>query len=264
MRLSDAAWATRPYGEVVGIAAQDGSLLVVPVGSLEQHGHHLPTATDTLLADAVAHAAATAAAAPVLVTPPVWSGFSPHHVPFGGTVSLAREDLAGLLESIAAAALAEDFDALCFVNGHSGNGALVDSVSASVGATHPDVEVSSLTYFALAADIVDEVRDSPVGGMGHGGEFETSLMLHLHPDLVEMDRAEGTVMEEPYDLALHDLFASGPLSVYRTFDEYADSGAIGDPTVATVEKGEQLFDHLRTALAGLFEEIHEHTRGDEG
>ena len=262
MQLTDAAWAARPYGEVVDLAQLEGSVLVVPVGSLEQHGHHLPTATDTLLADAVAHEGADRTDAPVLVTPPVWTGLSPHHMPFGGTVSLDREDLAAHLEAIADAALDNDFDALLLLNGHGGNAALVESVRASVGADHPDVEVSSLTYFALAEGFADEIRDSEVGGAGHGGEFETSLMLHLHPDLVDEERAAGTTMDEHYDLARQDLFVGGPLAVYREFTEYSESGAIGDPELGTAEKGAELFDRLADELTALYGAVHEHNRGE--
>ncbi len=265
MRHTDAAWATRPAGEVRDRAARDGSLLVVPVGSLEQHGHHLPVATDTLLVDAVAHGAATAAAdVPILVTPPVWTGLSAHHLSFGGTVSLSRETLADLLEGVADTALENGFDALLFLNGHGGNAALVEAVRASVGAEHPDVEVSSLTYYALAADVVDAVRDSEVGGMGHGGEFETSLLLHLRPDLVDEDRAEGTTMEDAYDHVRQDMFVGGPLAVYRSFDEYTESGVVGDPELATAEKGRELYDHVCAELAALYETVHEHNRDADG
>lgn len=263
MRLTETAWATQPYGDVVDLAERDGSLLVVPVGSLEQHGHHLPVATDTLLVDGVAHGAADATDAPVLVSPPVWTGLSPHHLPFGGTVSLERADLEALLEGIADTALGNGFDALLLLNGHGGNAALIDAVVVSIGADHPDVEVTGLTYFALAAEIADDVRDSAVGGTGHGGEFETSLMLHLHPELVDLDRAEGTMMAARYDRARSDLFHGGPLTVYRPFTAYTDSGAIGDPTLATPEKGERLFEHLRAEHAALFEEIHAAARGGD-
>ena len=255
MRLTDAAWATKPYGEVVELAERDGSLLVVPVGSLEQHGYHLPVATDTLLVDAVAHGAAELADAPTLVTPPVWTGLSPHHLPFGGTVSVEREDLEALLEGVADTALENGFDGLLLLNGHGGNAALIDAVAVSIGADHPDVEVTALTYFALAADIADDVRDSPIGGTGHGGEFETSLMLHLHPELVDMDRAEGTLMEAPYEHSRKDIFAGGPLSVYRPFTDFSESGVLGDPTLGTAEKGERLFEHLRAEHAALYEAI---------
>jgi creatinine amidohydrolase len=256
MRFSEAAWATRPYGEIVEIAEQAGSVLVVPVGSLEQHGYHLPVATDTLLADAVAHGAATAADAPALVLPPVWTGLSAHHMPFGGTVTIGRETLATVLEEVAASALESGFDAVVYVNGHGGNTALVDAVSASVGAAHPAAEVVSLTYFALAAEIAAEVRDSEIGGMAHGGEFETSLLLHLYPEMVAMDRAEGDLMEPPYDRSRQDLFESGPVSAYRPFTAYSESGAVGDPTLGDAEKGQRLFDHLCATLAALVEEVH--------
>lgn len=260
MRFSEAAWATRPYGDVVELAEHPGSVLVVPVGSLEQHGYHLPVATDTLLADAVAHGAATTADAPVLVLPPVWTGLSSHHMPFGGTVTLDRETLAALLEGITDTALDNGFDAVLILNGHGGNAALIDTVSAAVGADHPDVDVASLTYFALAGDIADEVRDSDIGGTGHGGEFETSLMLHLHPDLVAMEEAEGDMMDDPYDQVHQDLFDPGPLSVYRPFTSYSESGAVGAPTLADAEKGRRLFEHLCETLGSLFEDFHEQTR----
>jgi creatinine amidohydrolase len=260
MRFSDAAWATRPYGEIVDLAERGGSVLVVPVGSLEQHGYHLPVATDTLLADAVAHGAATTADAPVLVVPPIWTGLSEHHMPFGGTVTLDRETLAAVLEGVADTALANGFDAVLLLNGHGGNAALIDTVGAAVGADHPAVEVASLTYFALAGDIAAEVRDSERGGTGHGGEFETSLMLHLHPEFVDMDRAEGTMMDDPYAEVHQDLFDPGPLSVYRPFTEYSESGAVGAPTLGDAEKGRRLYEHVCERLATLFEAFHERTR----
>jgi len=194
------------------------------------------------------------------VVPPIWTGLSEHHMPFGGTVTLDRETLAAVLEEVADTALASGFDAVLLLNGHGGNAALVDAVSAAVGADHPDVEVASLTYFALAGDVAAEVRDSDPGGMAHGGEFETSLMLHLHPDLVDVDHAEGTMMEDPYAEVHQDLFDPGPLSVYRPFTAYSESGAVGAPMLADADKGRRLYDHLCATLATLFEEFHEQTR----
>lgn len=251
----------RPYGDVVDIAGRDGSVLIIPVGSVEQHGYHLPVATDTLLVDAVAHESASrvAESVPVLVTPPVWTGFSPHHMPFGGTLTLDSDDLLGLLEGVAEAALDNGFDSLLFLNGHGGNVPLIGTVSGSVGAAHPETEVTGLTYFDLADPFINEIRESDVGGMGHGGEFETSLMLHLYPDLVSEDRLDGTDMDEPYDDARQDLFVGGPLSVYRPFTEYSDSGAIGSPDLATADKGELLFTRLCETLAALLTDLHDNT-----
>ena len=94
--------------------------------------------------------------------------------------------------------------------------------------------------------------------MAHGGEFETSLLLHLFPGLVGENR-DGSMPEETYNEAPVDLFETGPLSVYRPFDTYSESGAIGAPALATAEKGERLYDGIADELADLLREIHQNT-----
>ena len=247
------AWATRPYGEVLAIGERPGSVLVVPVGSIEQHGYHLPVATDTLLADAIAHLGVERVAEeiPVLVAPPVWTGHSPHHVSLGGTITTEVERLIATLADVATAGVENGFDAVVLVNGHGGNAAAIDNAVSVIGTDHPDLETVGLTYFELAKPFIDEIRESETGGMAHGGEFETSLMLDLHPDLVRMDDAEGTYLDEPYDRGIQDLLVGGPVGAYRPFEEYSDSGAIGDPNLATAEKGAELADRPRTGRRGV-------------
>lgn len=256
---ADSEWAGRPYAEIRDIAAADGSVLVVPVGSIEQHGHHLPVATDTILVDAVVHGGSEQVEdVPVLVTPPVWSGFSPHHLPFGGTLSLDFAHLQAVLEDVARTGIENGFDAICFVNGHGGNASLIDAVVSTVGAT-TDAEVLGTTYFTLATDEVEGIRDSETGGMAHGGEYETSLMLHLRPDLVaDTELRDGTVWDEHYEWGGSDLLEGGPVSVYRTFDEYSDSGAIGSPELASAEKGADIYEAVTDEVAALLVAIHEH------
>lgn len=257
---ADHEWAGKPYAAVREVADCDGSVLVVPVGSIEQHGHHLPVATDTILVDAVVHGGAerTGSDVPVLVTPPVWSGFSPHHLPFGGTLSLDLEDLRAVLEDVAATGLENGFDAVCFVNGHGGNAALIDAVVSTVG-TSTDAEVLGTTYFTLATDEIESLRDSDTGGMAHGGEYETSLMLHLRPDLVaDAAKREGTLWDEHYQWGGSDLLEGGPVAVYRSFDEYSESGAIGAPELASAGKGERIYEIVTNELAAVLVAIHEH------
>ncbi|RQG93635.1 creatininase family protein [Natrarchaeobius chitinivorans] len=251
---STVSWATKPYAEISSIATRDGSVLFVPVGSVEQHGHHLPVSTDTLLVDAVTNAAAQRADAegiPSVVTPPLWAGFSPHHTSLGGTITLPHDDLLATIEDVADSALEAGFETLFLVNGHGGNASLVDSAVSTIGDAHSDVEVLGTTYFNLAAPFVDSIRESDSGGMAHGGEFETSLMLHLYPDLVDRDSLEAEPLSEPYDHGMNDMFDGGPLAVYREFAEYSDSGAIGDPGLATAAKGEQLFERLCDELVAI-------------
>lgn len=253
------AWSTRTAPEIRELAAEAGSLLVVPIGSIEQHGRHLPVATDSILVSEIAQLGVDRVheEIPVLSLPPFWSGYSPHHLSFGGTVSLEFDHMQRAIEDIVGSALSNGFDAVLLLNGHGGNAALVTGAVSTIGTDHPEAEVLGLTYFQLAEPFIDEIRDSELGGMGHGGEFETSLMLHLHPDLVRTDELAGTPMNEPYDRGIDDMFAGGPLAVYRGFEEYSETGAIGDPDLASAEKGEQIYERLGDELESILRDIHE-------
>lgn len=248
---------------VSSVGSSDGSVVVVPVGSVEQHGRHLPVVTDSLLVSAVATAGARAVCddVPALVTPAVWLGYSPHHLSFGGTISGEFETLLEVLEQVAETVLENGFDALLFLNGHGGNASLIDTAVSTVGRTHPDAEILGLTYFDLALPFIDDVRESETGGMGHAGEFETSLMLHLHPELVG-DEMPSEEWAEPYELGRQDLVEAGPLSVYRPFEEYSASGAIGSAELASAQKGEAIFDGVRRELATLLTDVHEANRSE--
>lgn len=258
---TDAAWAGRSYKEIRECAEESGSIAVVPVGSVEQHGHHLPTGTDTILADAVAHgAAAGCEALPLLITPPVWAGHSDHHLSFGGTITQSTAQLTEQLVRIGKSILENEFDLVLFLNGHGGNAAVISNATREIGTQYRDREVSALTYYTLADSFIDDVRESDTGGINHGGEFETSLMIHIAPELVSEEEIDGTVRDEAYDRAAQDLFKPGDLTVYRSIDEFTDSGAIGSPELASEAKGAEIYDRLCEELQLLFREMHSQNR----
>lgn len=248
-------WAAKTITDVKEIAQTDGSVLIVPVGSLEQHGPHMPTCTDSLLCDEIAQAGVKKLDddIPVLVTPPVWTGLSPHHLPLGATISIQVETMLAVLADVASTSLENGFDAILFLNGHGGNMGVISACTKVIGPEYPNVDVLALSYFMLAEPYIDGIRDSSIGGFGHAGEFETSLMLYLHPELVYEECIEDDHREARYELQPKDLLARGPLSVYETA---ADTGVLGDPTHASVEKGEAIYDVLGDELAELLEEIH--------
>ena len=256
---SPVSWAAKPYAEVRDIAEQDDSICIVPIASLEQHGYHLPTGTDTMLVEAVATRGAERVAddVPVLLTPTLWVGYSPHHTPFGGTVTGEFDTLHDQIEQVADSALDNGFDTLLLLNGHGGNGPLVSAATATVGQAHPDAEILGLTYFELGVYFADDVRESELGGISHGGELETSMMLHLYPELVDEEQMEATQWETEYDQAPSDLLDSGPLSVTLDVEEWSESGAMGDVSAVSAEKGKRFLDGFVDEMEALLRAVHE-------
>lgn len=261
----DIEWAGKTYREIQDIGKADGSIVIVPIGSIEQHGHHLPVSTDTILVDAAAHRGAELVddSVPITVTPPIWSGLSAHHLPFGGTLSLDFDTMLQLVENIGRTSLENGFNAILLLNGHGGNMSLLGTAVNELGPDHENIEILSLTYFYLISDVIEEVRDSEPGGIMHGGELETSLMLHLRPDLVDVDEMTAVYAERRYDLLLEDLNGSGPLGRYSTFADHTDTGVMGDSTLASAEKGERLFEGIGSEMQALLEDVHEQVRRGE-
>ena len=245
---SPVEWAGRTAAEIGAIADRDGAVAVVPMGSIEQHGPHLPVATDTILVDAVAIAGAERAAeadVPVLVTPTAWLGSSPHHMALGGTLTGDVQTLQDGLGDVIEATIDHGFDRVLVVNGHGGNKALVAGIPRILGPEHPTVDVRACTYFELPEpEDVAAVRESDPGGMGHAGEFETALLLHLRPELVDMDAAEPAPSGG-------DMF--GPSSPVAGYGEMGGTGVAGEPQLATAAAGAQFFEIATAALADVIE-----------
>lgn len=260
--ISSVSWCEKTASEVREIARKDGSILIIPVGSIEQHGPHLPVATDTILVETIARKSAEKVTngLPVLVAPTIWTGQSPHHLYFGGTISLESEDLQKVIQEVSEAGIENGFDAILLLNGHGGNTPVIGNVVKKVGKENPDVEVLGLSYYQLSNQVMEDIRESEAGGTGHGGEFETSLMMYLEPNLVREEWIEGTLHRPQYDLCPKDLFEDGPLQVYKPFEEYTESGAIGTPSLASKDKGEKIFEHLTSKLGDLLREIHENNK----
>src|SRR6187402_563877 len=129
---------------------RDRTVLILPLGSVEQHGRHMPLGTDTMLAHAVSLAAA-GQLADVAVLPPPWYGFSAHHMRFAGTVTLRAETMHALVEDIAASVVAHGFRRLVLLNGHGGNNGIIDVLASKLGHRfHGKARIAALTYFQLA------------------------------------------------------------------------------------------------------------------
>ncbi|MEO6123962.1 MAG: mycofactocin biosynthesis peptidyl-dipeptidase MftE [Ilumatobacteraceae bacterium] len=213
-RLGDATWPD---------VAVDPPLLLVPVGSCEQHGPHLPLDTDTRIAVAIADACA-ASVSGVAVTPPISIGASGEHAGFAGTLSIGNDVLETLLIELGRSA--DWSTGLVFVNGHGGN-------HTAVRAAVETLTAEGRRALAWWPHIH--------GGDAHAGRSETSLLLTISPELVRLDRAAAGNTDRIATLmpALRD---GGVAAV-------SANGVLGDPCGANAAEGVALLDRLAADLA---------------
>jgi len=232
------------------------TVLVLPIGSVEQHGRHLPVGTDTILTHSIALAAAGRLEKRVAVLPPPWYGFSAHHMRFPGTVTLRAETMLALVEDVAASVVAHGFRRLLIVNGHGGNNGVVDVLASTLGHRHyGKARIAGLTYFQLARAAIAARRESRSGGMGHACEFETAMMQHLRPELVAIERAAVAYPDTGSDYLTTDLLGHSAVRTYHDFGDLSESGTLGDPSLASPEKGARFFDAVVGELVQFIEDF---------
>jgi creatinine amidohydrolase len=228
---------------------RDRTVVMLPLGSVEQHGRHMPLGTDTLLAHAVSLAAAEADGNAVVLPPPFY-GFSAHHMRFAGSVTLRPETLMAIAEDIVTSAVRHGFRRILIVNGHGGNTGVIDVLSAMLGRRHVGrARIAALTYFTLARETIAALRQSRTGGMGHACEFETAMMLHVDPSLVHMDRAAVLYPETGSAYLSTDLLLGSAVRTYLDFADLSPTGTLGDPSFATRETGEVFFNAAAGSLS---------------
>jgi creatinine amidohydrolase len=217
---------------------------VLAVGSTEYHGDHLPYGTDSMVATHLAEAVAERIDG-LLVLPPLPFGMSLHYASFPVAISLTTETLVNVLKEVFASLLKHGIKKLLVVNGHDGNIAAIETAAREFRVDHPDVRIAVLeAWWVTAGELLPSDTFEVWGGLGHAGEGETSMMLAVDPELVEMERARGVVPELP----MH-------VQVKWVFDELTPYGVTGDPTKATAEKGMLMRDALVELMVSFLEEM---------
>jgi creatinine amidohydrolase len=221
-------------------------VVLLPFGSVEDHGPHLPINTDNIIVETICLEAARRAPGEMLVMPLVAYGLDEHHIDFPGTVSVGMETLLAYVADVAISAARHGFTHLLVVNGHGSNTPLADLVARRVvletgaicGAMSPNAAIDP----TLAEPTLSEMRRSEPGGIAHAGEYETAMMLHLRPDLVQMDRAVREMGQIKLEYFNWDHPQPSILSWQDWWSRMSESGVCGDPTVATAQFGEALFE----------------------
>ncbi|WP_280537746.1 creatininase family protein [Halopenitus sp. POP-27] len=223
---------------------ENESLALVPLGSTEQHGPHLPLATDHLIAEAFATAAADRTG--FLRTPTITVGVSPHHRQFTGTMWVDAPVFRDYVESFTRNLAYHGIDRVIYVNAHGGN---VEHLREVGRRLHDDEDVYAIEWMwnDSIPDLVDELfeHNGP-----HGGPKETALIQHLRSELVHDDR-----LADARDGGFPEFEASAPThhgarTFYDAIDN-TDNGVFGDQTDATAEKGERMFEEATAQLVQL-------------
>jgi creatinine amidohydrolase len=239
-------WARMTAPELRAIAAREGALAILPAGSLEQHGPHLPVITDTASASAASIAAARLVApdpVPVAVLPGLWLGLSEHHLPFGGTISVDYAAYRAILESIVRSLRALGFARLLIVNGHGGN---IDplAVASRELAVQYDLPIVATTPWFLQPAKIAAIFESDTQPR-HACEGETSVMMAVAGDIVKADKLDEAMRQAPTPVKVPSGF-----SRFYSFSERAPvTGTWGDPRSATAEKGARFLAVQAQALA---------------
>jgi creatinine amidohydrolase len=182
-------WSERTREEFAAWTKR-GTVVVVPIAAVEQHGLALPVNTDIREVEAVAQAGARRAKVPVLVTPVIPFSLSPHHMMYaGGTITLRVETFLRLVADVCESIVTHGFDRILLLNGHGGNMGAIAAAALELRSRLVR-QIQSVSWWELAGSVFAEVCTGPVASIGHAGESETSCVLALAPKSVRHDRLE--------------------------------------------------------------------------
>ena len=225
-------------------------VVIVPCGSVEQHGPHCPMDVDISHTQALAVATARAIADfPVVVAPPIWIGLTHYNMGEVGTITASAETYIALVSEICRSIWANGFKRIVLLNGHGGNRDILRVISIKLAGE--DIWALPITYWEMVPDEMREAADTDGSSVGHGGEWETSLQLYLRPTLIDRPRAVADPVREPR--------FSDDVSKFTSFPERrreAAHGVMGNPETASASKGEILFTAARDRLVDVCRQYH--------
>jgi creatinine amidohydrolase len=225
-------------------------VVIVPVGSMEQHGPHLPFQVDVFVSSRLAEDLEKRIPE-ILLVPPIWTGVSAHHMDFPGSITLRAKVFIDVLHDICGSLHHHGFRRIVLLNGHGGNRASLEVLGQELF-VELGLTVNTLAYWDLVPDLVKSLKTTRSSGMGHSGELETSLLLHLAPRLVNQKAIPQGV------LGIVDPGPTTGIKRYVNMKEHAEEGVIGMPSAASPEIGEKLYQGALNALEKAIRALQNH------
>jgi creatinine amidohydrolase len=235
-------------------------VIVLPIGSVEDHGPHLPLDTDNFLIWSICEEAARRAAGDILLMPLIPYGFETHHMDFPGTVDIGMEHLLHFVLDVTKSAARHGFDRILIADGHGSNMPVLDLVARRT-ILETDALCAPFLWPSLALNEIRAVRESGRGGMSHACELETSVYLYLDSQRVQMDKAAKEMDQEPSEFIWSDLLSPGPVRMMDWWTCFSKSGVNGDPTLATADKGRVIFEAVVSNFVKFAREFKNRARG---
>lgn len=256
-------WAqlsTRDLAEARGRGLAEQTVAVLPVAAIEQHGPHLPLSVDATLLQGVIDAVLPLlpAGLPVLFLPPQNIGLSTEHLSYPGTLTLSPATLLALWTELGEGVARAGVKKLLLLNGHGGNVAPMD-IAARELRQRCGLLTYSASWFSLPLpEAVSALFSAQEQRFGiHGGEMETSMLLHLAPDLVHMQHARDWRSSSQDRAAQHAILGNGrSAKMGWAIEDYHPAGAVGNAAAATAERGRAVVQAAGSALARLLGELH--------
>lgn len=240
------------------VEAEDHPTVLVPIGSTEQHGPHLPLGVDGYQARDMAEEIADRTG--VLSAPPIWYGDANHHLAFPGTISLSSDTVVAVLRDVYESLLTHGVENILTINGHRmANNPAIEIAQKQVKENHPGSFFAAIDLVYFGVRIYRDMREGDPEAGFHGGEFETSFMLHKHPELVK----EAEFIEESgggwtrFTSNDYVNLDDKVLTAASRHDWSEDAlGHQGDPTKASAEKGEELIERLVDNAVEFIDDLH--------
>lgn len=235
---------------------KENTLIIQPIGAIEQHGLHLPLIVDAAIVTSIIGQALHQLdeAIPAYALPPLYYGKSNEHAQFPGTVALSAQTLIAVLMEVAQYVYSAGFRKLLLVNGHGGQPQILEIVARDLRVQHSDLMVFPLFVWGAPHQVAKLVGQREYEAGLHAGDIETSVLLALLPEQVEMTAA---VREFPKAFPAESLLSlEGNLPMSWTMSDLSRSGVIGDATAATAEKGEAILKSVSAGWVKVLEEIY--------
>ncbi|MFN4258689.1 MAG: creatininase family protein [Gemmataceae bacterium] len=251
------------YGELkhTDIEKMDktNKVVLLPLASLEQHGLHCPLLTDSMLGGEVAARVEAALPDTVLLLPVQWLGSSDHHLKFPGSISVPSSLYIDMVCHICECILNAGFRRIFLQISHGGNEIPCQEVIYRLGMKHRDRDdfwIASAGYWSIADDVL-RIPEMTTERITHACEYETSMVLALKAELVDMSQAKGEHiwMESRYYFPDLTTTRRSKVNVSLPFERMTRTGAIGKPELATAEKGHKLFEVISAKVADFVREF---------